>query len=223
MRLHNKIALIFGAGQGQGTGMGNGRATAITYAREGATVVAIDRDIESAEETATMARAKGERAFTGDGVVGGRQQVRSSLPRRGGRTTLTALLRNNGARPDQLAWTATNRGPFRLLRPRSGVTPVLQPGGTWTVKLKVLRPASLGDGRRVRILRRLVEGNSTLDELAEAVGLARSTTHHHLTQLRAAGLVTLGGNARGYWYALRPEGLTEAQRAIGGLALPPAR
>jgi DNA-binding transcriptional ArsR family regulator len=82
---------------------------------------------------------------------------------------------------------------------------------------------ALGDGRRVRILRRLVEGNSTLDELAEAVGLARSTTHHHLTQLRAAGLVTLGGNARGYWYALRPEGLTEAQRAIGGLALPPAR
>ena len=81
---------------------------------------------------------------------------------------------------------------------------------------------ALGDGRRVRILRRLVEGNSTLDELAEAVGLARSTTHHHLTQLRAAGLVTLGGNARGYWYALRPEGLTEAQRAIGGLALPPA-
>jgi hypothetical protein len=99
-----------------------------------------------------MARAKGERAFTGDGVVGGQQQVRSSLPRRGGRTTLTALLRNDGARPDQLAWTATNRGPFRLLRPRSGVTPVLQPGGTWTVKLKVLRPASLGDGRRGKVV-----------------------------------------------------------------------
>jgi DNA-binding transcriptional ArsR family regulator len=81
---------------------------------------------------------------------------------------------------------------------------------------------ALGDARRVRILRRLVEADATLDELAEAVGLARSTTHHHLTQLRAAGLVSLGGNARGYWYALRPEGLAEAQRAIGGLALPPA-
>ena len=81
---------------------------------------------------------------------------------------------------------------------------------------------ALGDARRVRILRRLVASNATLDELAEAVGLARSTTHHHLTQLRAAGLVSLGGNARGYWYALRPEGVAEAQRAIGGLALPPA-
>lgn len=81
---------------------------------------------------------------------------------------------------------------------------------------------ALGDARRVRILRRLVASDATLDELAEAVGLARSTTHHHLTQLRAAGLVALGGNARGYWYALRPEGLADAQRAIGGLALPPA-
>ena len=81
---------------------------------------------------------------------------------------------------------------------------------------------AIGDARRVRILRRLVASDATLDELAEAVGLARSTTHHHLTQLRAAGLVALRGNARGYWYALRPEGLAEAQRAIGGLALPPA-
>lgn len=80
---------------------------------------------------------------------------------------------------------------------------------------------ALGDARRVRILRRLVTSDATLDELAEDVGLARSTTHHHLTQLRAAGLVALGGNARGYWYALRPEGLAEALRAIGGLALPP--
>jgi DNA-binding transcriptional ArsR family regulator len=80
---------------------------------------------------------------------------------------------------------------------------------------------ALGDERRVQILRRLALADATLDELAEATALARSTTHHHLTQLRAAGLVALRGNARGYWYALRPDGLTEAQRAIGELALPP--
>ena len=80
---------------------------------------------------------------------------------------------------------------------------------------------AIGDPRRVRILRRLVEADATLDELAETAGLARSTTHHHLTQLRAAGLVALRGNARGYWYALRREGLAEAQRALGGLGLPP--
>ncbi len=80
---------------------------------------------------------------------------------------------------------------------------------------------ALGDGRRVQILRRLALAEATLDELAEASGLARSTTHHHLTQLRAAGLVALRGNARGYWYALRPEGLTDAQRAIGELRRAP--
>jgi len=80
---------------------------------------------------------------------------------------------------------------------------------------------ALGDERRVQILRRLALADATLDELAEASGLARSTTHHHLTQLRAAGLVALRGNARGYWYALRPDGLADAQRAIGELTLAP--
>ena len=85
----------------------------------------------------------------------------------------------------------------------------------------VLLGRALGDGRRVAILRHLASGDATLDELAGAAGLAKSTAHHHLAQLRAAGLVTLRGNARGYWYALRPEGLHAAQRAIGGLSHAP--
>ena len=85
----------------------------------------------------------------------------------------------------------------------------------------VLLGRALGDGRRVAILRRLASGDATLDELAGATGLAKSTAHHHLAQLRAAGLVTLGGNARGYWYALRSEGLRDAQRAIGDLVHAP--
>ena len=85
----------------------------------------------------------------------------------------------------------------------------------------VLLGRALGDGRRVAILRRLASGDSTLDELAGAAGLARSTAHHHLAQLRAAGLVTLRGNARGYWYALRSEGLRAAQRTIGDLVSAP--
>ncbi len=59
MRLSDKVALIFGAGQGPGTGLGNGRATALLFAREGATVLAVDRDLSSAEETVGLVRAEG--------------------------------------------------------------------------------------------------------------------------------------------------------------------
>ena len=54
MRLEGKIAVIIGAGQGPGEGMGNGRATALRFAQEGATVLCVDRDLASAEQTAGM-------------------------------------------------------------------------------------------------------------------------------------------------------------------------
>ena len=54
MRMKDKVAIVVGAGQGPGEGMGNGRATALTFAREGAKVLSIDRDLASAEETAAM-------------------------------------------------------------------------------------------------------------------------------------------------------------------------
>jgi DNA-binding transcriptional ArsR family regulator len=63
---------------------------------------------------------------------------------------------------------------------------------------------ALGDEQRMRILRRLVEGDASLAELADSVGVAKSTAHHHLALLREAGLVSLHGNARRYWYSLRP-------------------
>jgi DNA-binding transcriptional ArsR family regulator len=63
---------------------------------------------------------------------------------------------------------------------------------------------ALGDEQRMRILRRLVAGDASLAELADSVGIAKSTAHHHLALLREAGLVALHGNARRYWYSLRP-------------------
>ncbi len=50
-RLKDKIAIVVGAGQTPGETIGNGRATAILFAREGATVVLADRRLDSAEET----------------------------------------------------------------------------------------------------------------------------------------------------------------------------
>ncbi len=54
MQLKNKIAVVVGAGQSAGETIGNGRATAIRFARAGAQVLLVDRDIASAEETAQM-------------------------------------------------------------------------------------------------------------------------------------------------------------------------
>ena len=54
MRLSDKTAIVIGAGQGPGEGIGNGRATALTFARHGAKVLAVDRDVASAEETVAM-------------------------------------------------------------------------------------------------------------------------------------------------------------------------
>ena len=59
MRLAGKIAVIVGAGQSPGEGMGNGRATALRFAGEGAKVLAVDRNLASAEETAAMVAAEG--------------------------------------------------------------------------------------------------------------------------------------------------------------------
>lgn len=67
-RLADKVAVVIGAGQSPGAGMGNGRATAIRFAQEGAAVLAVDRDVASARETADMAAAGGRKchAFEAD-------------------------------------------------------------------------------------------------------------------------------------------------------------
>ena len=60
MRLKDKVAIVVGAGQSPGEGMGNGRATVLRFVQEGATVMAVDRDLASAEETVAMARQHGD-------------------------------------------------------------------------------------------------------------------------------------------------------------------
>jgi NAD(P)-dependent dehydrogenase (short-subunit alcohol dehydrogenase family) len=68
MRLKKKVAMIVGAGQTPGMTMGNGRATSILFAREGARVWAVDRDLNSAEETVNMIKKEGgdAHAFAAD-------------------------------------------------------------------------------------------------------------------------------------------------------------
>jgi DNA-binding transcriptional ArsR family regulator len=79
---------------------------------------------------------------------------------------------------------------------------------------------ALGDARRVAILERLRAGEASLDELAAEIGLARSTTHHHLAQLRAARLIVFRGNAAGYFYALDPDAFGAAAAVLAGFVRP---
>jgi NAD(P)-dependent dehydrogenase (short-subunit alcohol dehydrogenase family) len=59
MRLKDRVAIVVGAGQSPGEGIGNGRATALTFAREGAKVLCADHNLASAQETVEMIAAKG--------------------------------------------------------------------------------------------------------------------------------------------------------------------
>ncbi|MBM3490539.1 MAG: SDR family oxidoreductase [Alphaproteobacteria bacterium] len=71
MRLKDKVALVVGAGQVAGETIGNGRATALVFAREGAKVVAVDRDLASAEETAALIAKDGGQCVALRGDVSG--------------------------------------------------------------------------------------------------------------------------------------------------------
>jgi NAD(P)-dependent dehydrogenase (short-subunit alcohol dehydrogenase family) len=61
-RLAGSVALVFGAGS-SGPGWGNGKAAATLYAREGARVIAVDRDEKAARETASIIASEGHEAL----------------------------------------------------------------------------------------------------------------------------------------------------------------
>jgi NAD(P)-dependent dehydrogenase (short-subunit alcohol dehydrogenase family) len=81
MRLQGKIAIIFGGGQGEGssTAVGNGRATAIVYAREGAKVLVVDRNLASAQDTTHRLTAAGGEAFACAADVVDEGQVHAAI------------------------------------------------------------------------------------------------------------------------------------------------
>lgn len=73
---------------------------------------------------------------------------------------------------------------------------------------------ALADPKRVEILALVGQGAGRAADLVEATGLTRSTVHHHLAQLRDAGLVALEGNARAYTYVPRREAAGEAAALV---------
>jgi NAD(P)-dependent dehydrogenase (short-subunit alcohol dehydrogenase family) len=61
-RLKDKVALVFGAGS-IGPGWGNGKASAVAFAREGASVACVDIGLPAAEETAGIIGNEGGKAL----------------------------------------------------------------------------------------------------------------------------------------------------------------
>jgi DNA-binding transcriptional ArsR family regulator len=66
---------------------------------------------------------------------------------------------------------------------------------------------ALGDESRLKLLKRLQDGPISLAEAAQEVGLAKSTTHHHLAILRQAGFVLIREGEE--MYSLRTDLLPE--------------
>src|SRR4029077_1604002 len=95
MRLKDRIAIVVGAGQSPGEGMGNGRATAITFAREGARVLCVDRNLSSAQETVEMIGAPGDAAVAFEADVTRESDIEAMVADAKARWGRIDILHNN--------------------------------------------------------------------------------------------------------------------------------
>lgn len=71
---------------------------------------------------------------------------------------------------------------------------------------------ALADERRLRILKMLMARSYSLQEFADEFGVAKTTMHHHLGTLRAAGLVRVQSNDK--MYSLRQNKLSEVSELL---------
>lgn len=89
------------------------------------------------------------------------------------------------------------------------------PGGDPADLVRIYK--ALGDESRLKLLKRLQGGPISLTEAAQEVGLAKSTTHHHLAILRQAGFVLIreGDDTYRLRSDLRPEPGALLQQYLG--------
>ncbi len=97
MRLKDKTALIFGAGQapGETPATGNGRAVSMLFAREGARVFCVDRHLDSGQETANLIDGEGGEAHAMAADVTSEDQVKAAVDACVGKWGRIEILHNN--------------------------------------------------------------------------------------------------------------------------------
>jgi NAD(P)-dependent dehydrogenase (short-subunit alcohol dehydrogenase family) len=77
-RLKDKVAIVVGAGS-SGPGWGNGKCTAVTFAREGAKVLCVDRKRAAAEETVGLIAKEGGEAMAFECDASNSAQVKAMV------------------------------------------------------------------------------------------------------------------------------------------------
>ena len=95
MRLKDRVAIVVGAGQSPGEGIGNGRATALTFAREGAKVLCVDHHLASAQETVDMIGADGGSAVAFKADVAQEAELKAMVSEAHSRWGRVDILHNN--------------------------------------------------------------------------------------------------------------------------------
>lgn len=108
---------------------------------------------------------------------------------------------------DAYRWTKLIQYPADVVLPEEGEPPA--------GLLRLTR--AISDPSRLRILRYLSTGSKTFTEIAKTTALAKSTVHHHMVALRAAGLVRVRvTGAKSDVYSLRPGAIERLGDALDG-------
>lgn len=73
---------------------------------------------------------------------------------------------------------------------------------------------AIADESRLKIIAHISDSPATVGDLSELLDLKAPTVSHHLSTLRAAGLVTVRKEGTSHYYTFRAEGLTDVRRTL---------
>jgi len=172
-RLQGKIAIIVGAGQSAGETIGNGRAMALLFARHGAQVLCVDRDLASANETVALIAAEGGHAVPFEADVSRDADCAAIVAEAKSRWGRIDILVNNvgiGGGGDGPAHRADEQAFDRIL--------TVNLKSAWmTIKhtVPIMREQGFGSIVNISSLASLAGGNQVAYEVSKA-GMNRLTT-----------------------------------------------
>src|SRR5271154_4630501 len=73
---------------------------------------------------------------------------------------------------------------------------------------------ALANESRLKLLGLVAQREHSVQELATLLGLTEPTASHHLTMLKALGLVSLRPDGNTHWYALEPAVLARLSKSL---------